>query len=86
MISEQDDPPEYGQKFGDFIDYRYRSLCDVTMQIKYLPSSAAVRKVSPSGEPYHRLHFELGVQFLTTIEFKVMVDGKVVGCAMADYV
>jgi hypothetical protein len=60
-------------------------LAKVTVARSTFPASAFERKLNPHGRVYYSVSFVVAIHFLTTLEFKVMVDGRVVGSAIADY-
>ena len=59
-------------------------LCEVNGDINAIPAGAVSKKVSNLG-PYYEVEFQVGLHFLTTLEFKIMAEGKVIGTAVANY-
>ena len=56
------------------------------MDAKKLPAIAVKKRVSPSGRSYYHVSYILAVQFLTTLEFKLMCNERVIGSVVADYI
>jgi len=63
-----------------------QTLCTVTVDAKSLPASAVTKKHSSSGKTYYKVCYVLAVKFLTTLEFKLMCDERVIGAVVADFI
>ena len=53
-----------------------RTLCKLSVDAKTLPAKAIVKKIAPRGNSYYDVSYDIAIHFLTTLDFKVMVDGK----------
>jgi hypothetical protein len=54
-----------------------QSLCKVNWDPRRLPQTAISKKYNPLGKPYYRVDFHLVIHFLTTLEFKIYVGGRI---------
>ena len=60
-------------------------LAKVAIARNIFPESAFVRLVNPKGNVYYQLSFVVAIHFLTALEFKIIVDGVVLGSVVANY-
>lgn len=63
-----------------------RVLCNVKGNHGAIPNTAVSKKYSAKFGFYYEVKFNVALHFLTTLEFKIMSEGKIVGTAVADYV
>jgi hypothetical protein len=57
----------------------------MVVDAKQLPPRAVERVLSPRGFYYYKISFQIAVHFKTTLEFKLMFDGKEYGHAVGNY-
>jgi hypothetical protein len=62
-----------------------RTLATVTVDATDPPATVVEKNVNGEGNVYYSVSFVVAIHFLTTLEFKVIVDGKVVASTVADY-
>jgi hypothetical protein len=94
--SENDVAPKYNYDVtGNIFHYIWlvshdagvRRIAGVTFDLKHLPLWSTTKRMSPNRHlSYYKVSYDLVISFLTTLEFKVMVDDTVYGSVVAEYV
>lgn len=68
------------------INLAVKNLCTVRFNAKAIPKEAIERLWSSNNSYfYYKVKFDAVIYFMTTLQFKVMYKGKVIGSGEADY-
>jgi len=68
------------------LDVGIKNLCTVRFNAKRVPQEAIERLWSREGSyHYYKVRFEVCICFSTTLQFKVMYKGKILGVGEASY-